>query len=72
MLLIKNYLFFNLKDLFELAKNDRNVFIYVSFYQIYMEHINDLIGQDKKRNLQIKVNILQLFSWRKIQWSFHF
>ena len=48
---------FNWKDLFELAKNESNVFIYVSFYQIYMEHINDLIGPDKKRNLKINVNI---------------
>ena len=43
--------------MFELAKNQSNVFIYVSFYQIYMEHINDLIGKDKKSNLKINVNI---------------
>jgi hypothetical protein len=50
-------IFKNRKDLFELAKNQSNVLIYVSFYQIYMEHINDLIGKDKKSNLKINVNI---------------
>ena len=50
-------IFLNRKDLFELAKNQSNVFIYVSFFQIYMEHINDLIGKDKKSNLKINVNI---------------
>ncbi len=65
--------FLNRKDLFEIkAKLDKNqsnqnkqqqsnMLIYVSFFQIYMERINDLIGEDKKSNLKIRVNIFFSF-----------
>ncbi len=61
-------IFKNRKDLFELAKNQSNVIISVSFYQIYMEHINDLIGKDKKKDLKIKVNIF--FSRSEVKYRF--